>query len=238
MPRVAPLATARDDALAILREHQHPNAEALAMLPIAYVRGAASRDSYDVSTQRYGHAHVVQVAVAAHDTLMRAGFVVAAAALGLRDLFILGEGLPLVDSLRDADLVLLEDHINLFGASPLVGPHDPSLGPRFPDMSNAYSPEFREAALSYSAFSSCIYVGCSANSLSSGANIAKIAEYGGTMAGSWIVPELIGASQVFMNVLAFVRPVCADYTMRPGALLTDNDVVSAFTEVVAHVFSR
>lgn len=40
-------------------------------------------------------------------------------------------------------LVLISDHINLQGASSLVGPNDESLGPRFPDMSDAYDAELR-----------------------------------------------------------------------------------------------
>lgn len=44
-------------------------------------------------------------------------------------------------------LVLISDHINLQGSNPLVGPNDDSLGPRFPDMSDAYSRALREIAL-------------------------------------------------------------------------------------------
>src|SRR6266481_3366092 len=43
-------------------------------------------------------------------------------------------------------LVLISDHINLQGSNPLVGPNDDSLGPRFPDMSEAYSVRYREIA--------------------------------------------------------------------------------------------
>ncbi len=43
------------------------------------------------------------------------------------------------------DLMLVVDHVNLTGASPLVGPNDESLGPRFPDMTDAYDPGLRSA---------------------------------------------------------------------------------------------
>ena len=48
--------------------------------------------------------------------------------------------------LRVADLVIIRDHLNLFGASPLRGPNDPRFGPRFPDMTYAYHRELRELA--------------------------------------------------------------------------------------------
>ena len=49
-------------------------------------------------------------------------------------------------SLQPGRLVAISDHLNLQGSSPLIGPNDDTLGPRFPDMSDAYDPEYRALA--------------------------------------------------------------------------------------------
>ncbi len=47
-------------------------------------------------------------------------------------------------SFHAGDLMMVTDHVNLTGRSPLIGPNDDTLGPRFPDMSTAYDPLLRE----------------------------------------------------------------------------------------------
>ena len=46
------------------------------------------------------------------------------------------------------DLMIIDDHINFMGANPLRGHNQDEWGPRFPDMSQAYSPELRQRAMS------------------------------------------------------------------------------------------
>jgi len=51
------------------------------------------------------------------------------------------------DGLAAGDLMVLKDHLNLTGQSPLIGEHDEALGPRFPDMSEVYSRDLRDHLL-------------------------------------------------------------------------------------------
>jgi purine-nucleoside phosphorylase len=66
--------------------------------------------------------------------------------LGARTLVVTNAAGAIDESLRPGMLVVISDHVNLTARSPLVGPNDDTLGPRFPDMSDAYDPELRAAA--------------------------------------------------------------------------------------------
>jgi purine-nucleoside phosphorylase len=67
-------------------------------------------------------------------------------ALGVRTLVLTNAAGGINLALERGGLVLISDHINLQGCNPLVGPNDDSLGPRFPDMSEAYSKAARATA--------------------------------------------------------------------------------------------
>ena len=69
-----------------------------------------------------------------------------AAGLGARTLIVTNASGAVNTSYSPGDLVLIRDHINLLGANPLVGPVDQDFGPRFPDMSEAYSRRLRDLA--------------------------------------------------------------------------------------------
>ncbi len=71
-------------------------------------------------------------------------------ALGARALFVSNAAGGLNPVFAAGDLMLIDDHISLpglAGLNPLVGPNDERLGPRFPDMSDAYDPKLRALAL-------------------------------------------------------------------------------------------
>jgi len=67
-------------------------------------------------------------------------------ALGIRSLVVTNAAGGINTDFRPGQIVLVSDHVNLQGTSALVGPNDEALGPRFPDMSDAYDPELRARA--------------------------------------------------------------------------------------------
>ena len=66
--------------------------------------------------------------------------------LGVRTLVLTNACGGVREDLAPGDLVLVSDHLNLQGTSPLVGPNDDTLGPRFPGHDDAYDPAFRAIA--------------------------------------------------------------------------------------------
>jgi purine-nucleoside phosphorylase len=109
-------------------------------------------------------------------------------------------------SLERGGLVLISDHINLQGCNPLVGPNDDSLGPRFPDMSEAYSRTFREAAKQVAVelcipISEGVYAAMLGPSYETPAEIRYLRDIGADVVGMSTVLEVIVANHMGIKVL-------------------------------------
>jgi purine-nucleoside phosphorylase len=104
-------------------------------------------------------------------------------------------------------LVLVSDHINLQGANPLAGPNDDTLGPRFPDMSDAYSARFRMIAREVAAdlgihLPEGVYAAMLGPSYETPAEIRFLRAIGADLVGMSTVPEVIAANHMGCQALA------------------------------------
>ena len=163
-------------------------------------------------TGRLGEIEVVVLSGRAH---YYEGYTGAEVTLGIRELFkrgvdrvILTNAAGAIDpDLRPADLVLISDHINLMGQNPLTGHNDDSLGPRFPDMTEAYSAQYREIARQTGAelgieLKEAVYAGMLGPSYETPAEIRFLRTIGAGLVGMSTVPEAIVANHMGMKVLA------------------------------------
>jgi purine-nucleoside phosphorylase len=103
-------------------------------------------------------------------------------------------------------LVLISDHINLLGQNPLTGPNDDTLGPRFPDMSEAYSKSYRDAARAAGKamgldLQEGVYAALPGPSYETPAEIRYLRAIGADLVGMSTVPETIAANHMGMKVL-------------------------------------
>jgi len=108
--------------------------------------------------------------------------------------------------LERGGLVLISDHINLQGCNPLVGPNDDSLGPRFPDMSEAYSRHFREEAKRVAAelcipIAEGVYAAVLGPSYETPAEIRYLRTIGADVVGMSTVAEVTVANHMAIKVL-------------------------------------
>ena len=103
-------------------------------------------------------------------------------------------------------IMLIRDHINLTGTSPLIGPNAPILGPRFPSMRDAYDPGLldlarRTAAGAGIAIAEGVYVAMIGPQYETDAELRMLWGLGADAVGMSTVPEVIAARHAGMRVL-------------------------------------
>ena len=121
------------------------------------------------------------------------------------------------------DLMLMADHINLLGDSPLVGPNDDRLGPRFPDLSAAYDPALRALARRTAlelgiTLREGVYVAVPGPNLETRAEYRMLRALGADVVGMSTVPEVIVANHEGMRVLglSIITDQCLPDALEPA----------------------
>jgi purine-nucleoside phosphorylase len=102
--------------------------------------------------------------------------------------------------------MLISDHINFSGTNALVGPNDDELGPRFPDMSDAYDPELRRLARDAAGrlgieLGEGVYAAWLGPQFETPAEIRLMRAVGADLAGMSTVPEVIAARHMGIRCL-------------------------------------
>ena len=111
-------------------------------------------------------------------------------------------------SLEVGDLMAIEDHINFMGCNPLTVPNIDTLGPRFPDMTQAYDPDLRQQAKEAGErcgvrIGSGVYLATTGPSYETPAEVRLFAQLGVSTVGMSTVPECIALNHMGVPVLAF-----------------------------------
>lgn len=121
-----------------------------------------------------------------------------------------------------ADVVVIEDHINLMGDNPLRGKNDDSLGPRFPDLCEPYDRKLielaRKSALELGfACPKGVFVAVAGPNLETRAEYRMLRGMGADLVGMSTVPEVLVAAHAGMKVLAFsvVTDLCLPDALEP-----------------------
>lgn len=155
-------------------------------------------------------------------------------ALGARIVVLTNAAGGLDPSFGPGTLMVMSDHINLTGRSPLMGPNADELGPRFPDLTDAWSPRLRAglhaaAAAERVEFREGIYVGLTGPTYETPAEVRMLAALGGHAVGMSTVLECIAARWVGLEVcgVSLVTNAGAGYG---GAPLTHEEVLEAGAE--------
>jgi purine-nucleoside phosphorylase len=107
---------------------------------------------------------------------------------------------------NQGSLVVIRDHINLQDANPLIGPNEERFGPRFPDMTEAYSKAYRKLALAEGErlgieIQEGVYAALPGPSYETPAEIRYLRAIGADLVGMSTVPEVIVARHMGIRVL-------------------------------------
>ena len=120
------------------------------------------------------------------------------------------------------DFMIIRDHINMMGTNPLIGRNKDDLGPRFPDMSSAYSRKMailmQKAAMEHGiSLKEGVYIALTGPAYETPAEIRMFAALGADAVGMSTVPEVIAAKHAGIEVsgISFISNKAAGLSLNP-----------------------
>ena len=153
--------------------------------------------------------------------------------LGIRRLFVSNASGGVDPSMAIGDLMILDDHVNLFPTNPLIGPNIDQLGPRFPDMSEPYDHALIRKALEIAARHDIrvvrgTYAGLTGPCLETPAEYRYVRNTGAHAVGMSTVPEVIAARH--MGLPCFAMSVITDLGVDGKIEKTTHEMVQRVAE--------
>jgi len=144
-------------------------------------------------------------------------------AIGIKTLIVSAAAGDMNPQHRAGDIIVIEDHINLMGDNPLIGPNDDKLGPRYPDMSAPYDAKLIDMALNAALkrnvrCHSGVYVGVAGPNLETRAEYRFLRAIGADVVGMSVVPEVTVAVHAGLRVLGFAvaTDMCLPDALKPA----------------------
>ncbi len=127
------------------------------------------------------------------------------ALLGIEILIVTNSAGGFGETMQAGEFMIIEDHINLMGDNPLKGPNLKELGPRFPDMTEAYDLELRERMEKILIergirYHKGVYCGVSGPTYETPAEVRYLKLIGGKAVGMSTIPEVIAANHLGLRV--------------------------------------
>ncbi len=147
------------------------------------------------------------------------------ASLGVRVLLLTNAAGGINLAFKPGTLMIIDDHINLMGLNPLIGPNDDRLGPRFPDLIEPYDRDLQKRALQIALEENIVahrgvYVAVPGPNLETRAEYRYLRAIGADVVGMSTVPEVLVAVHAGLKVLGFsiVTDLCLPDALEPALI--------------------